>query len=168
MDDQVGEYCFHLLYFVWQRWRSCIPGAGRRQLLEEKLPGELLLAQDKPESVVPFVAKLLEEAAIRVLIYNGDRDLSTCVQGSETLLDEMEWSGSDGWKTVKHCLWMVNDNKAGYAKLHQGLDFVVVSNLGHLVPNNVPIPALDQEEDDLCNLVGEQPKSITRARPLQE
>ncbi len=28
--------------------------------------------------------------------------------------------------------------------------------------------ALLEEEDELCNLVGEQPKSITQARPLQE
>lgn len=56
-------------------WIECIPGAGRR--LAETLPGQLLLAHDKPESVLPYVAELLDEAGIKVLVYNGDRDLST-------------------------------------------------------------------------------------------
>jgi carboxypeptidase C (cathepsin A) len=122
-------------------WQGCIPGAGRR--LEEELPGKLLLAHDTPESVVPYVAELLDEAGIRVLIYNGDRDMSTCAQGSEMLLDGMDWSGADKWKTARRGLWMVNDEVAGYAKSHGGLDFVVVYNSGHLVPQNLPIPALD-------------------------
>jgi hypothetical protein len=123
-------------------WLQCIPGAGRR-LQEEKLPGALLLAHDKPESVVPYVAELLDEAGIRVIIYNGDRDMSTCAQGSEMLLDGMDWSGAEGWKTGQRGLWMVDDQVAGFAKSYKGLDFVVVYNSGHLVPANVPVPALD-------------------------
>jgi carboxypeptidase C (cathepsin A) len=125
-------------------WNGCIPGAGRRQLSEKEfLPGKLLLAHDVPISVVPYIAELLDEAGIRVLIYNGDRDMSTCAQGSEMLLDGMEWSGSDEWKTASRGLWMVDEQVAGYSKSHQGLDFLIVTNSGHLVPYNVPIPALD-------------------------
>ena len=122
-------------------WHGCMPGAGRR--LEEELPGKLLLVHDKPESVVPYVAEMLDEAGIRVLVYNGDRDMSTCAQGSEMLLDSMKWSGEATWKTAGRGLWMVKDQVAGYTKSHKGLDFVVVYNSGHLVPYNVPIPALD-------------------------
>jgi len=124
-------------------WHGCIPGAGRRRLEEDPLPGKLLLAHDTPISVVPYVAELLDEAGIRVLIYNGDRDMSTCAQGSEMLLDDMEWSGADEWKTASRGLWMVDEKVAGYSKSHKGLEFVVVYNSGHLVPQNVPIPALD-------------------------
>jgi carboxypeptidase C (cathepsin A) len=122
-------------------WQTCLPGGGRR--LEEELPGKLLLAHDTPESVVPYVAELLDEAGIRVLIYNGDRDMSTCAQGSEMLLDDMEWSGADEWKTASRGLWMVDAQVAGYSKSHKGLDFLIVYNAGHLVPYNMPIPALD-------------------------
>jgi hypothetical protein len=124
-------------------WLGCMPGAGRR-LEDNLLPGQILLAHDTPESVVPYVAELLDDAGIRVLIYNGDRDISVCAQGSEKLLDDMKWSGAHGWrKEAKRGVWMVEDKVAGYSKTHKGLDFVIVYNPGHLVPNNLPIPALD-------------------------
>jgi len=128
---------------ITTEWMGCIPGAGRR-LEEESLPGKTLLAHDKPESVVPYVAELLDEAGIRVIVYNGDRDISVCAQGSEKILDEMDWDGAKGWKTeAKRGLWMVDDKVAGYSKTYDNLDFVIVYNSGHLVPNNLPIPALD-------------------------
>ena len=124
-------------------WHGCIPGAGRRLKDKKVLPGKTLLANDQPESVVPYVAELLDDAELKVLIYSGDRDMSTSPQGSEMLLDGMKWSGADKWKTAVRGLWMVRDQVAGYAKSHKGLDFVVVYNSGHLVPYNVPVPALD-------------------------
>jgi hypothetical protein len=53
----------------------------------------LLLDDDRPISMAPYIANLLDDAGIQVLVYNGDRDMSTCVQGSEVFLNEMEWSG---------------------------------------------------------------------------
>jgi len=124
-------------------WMGCIPGAGRR-LEEDFLPGKTLLVHDKPESVVPYVAELLDDAGIRVIVYNGDRDISVCAQGSEKLLDEMDWDGAYGWlNEANRGLWIVDDQVAGYSKTYGNLDFVIVYNSGHLVPNNVPVPALD-------------------------
>jgi carboxypeptidase D len=57
-------------------WAGCVPGAGRRR---RRLA---MLGTDAPISVVPYIAELLENN-IRVLLYNGDRDLSTCTQGTE-------------------------------------------------------------------------------------
>lgn len=124
-------------------WEGCIPGAGRRRLKEEKnLPGKLLLAHDQPVSVAPYIAELLD-AGVRVLIYNGDRDLTTCAQGSEMVLNKMKWSGQDEWPTADRGLWMVNDSVAGFSKGVYGLQFVVVYNAGHLLPNSNPQQALD-------------------------
>lgn len=125
-------------------WEGCIRGAGRRRMKEEKnnLPGKLLLAHDQPESVAPYIAELLD-AGVRVLIYNGDRDLTTCAQGSEMVLNSMEWSGQDRWLTADRGLWMVSDNVAGFSKALDGLQFVVVYNAGHLLPNSNPKQALD-------------------------
>jgi carboxypeptidase C (cathepsin A) len=110
---------------------------------ESQLPGALLLKHDQPESTVPYVAALLD-AGIPALIYNGDRDLSTCAQGSEMLLNDMDWSGAAGWKTAPRGLWVTNHQQvSGYAKFHQGLGFVVVYNSGHMVPTNQPAAALD-------------------------
>lgn len=133
-------------------WLECLPGAGRRRLGEAKqppilLPGKTYLAQDRPVSVVPYVAELLDEAGIRVLIYNGDRDMTTNAQGSELLLDSMEWSGAAGWADTmrfERGLWFPMPTKfGGYVKQYRNLEFLVVSNSGHLVPFNVDEIALD-------------------------
>ncbi len=122
-------------------WVPCIPGAGRRRL-DELLPGEKLLRHDQPESVSPYIAELLDDD-IRVLVYGGDRDLSVNLQGSEQVLNEMEWHGQNEWKDSDRYLWMVDGDVAGYVKTHKNLDMLLVLNSGHLVPYNVPIPALD-------------------------
>jgi len=154
-------------------WSGCIPGAGRRRTRrlseEHRQEGEedddegtdeasttvrsgtrnLMLDDDRPISTVPYIAELLDDADVRVLIYNGDRDLSTCAQGSEMYLNQMDWNGSDGWPTAPRGLWVSPDSLeqtesvAGYSKEHLGLSFVVVYNSGHLVPFSVPAPALD-------------------------
>lgn len=122
---------------IW--WRGCIEGAGRRRRLVGR---ELMLEQDKPVSTLPYIAEMLD-ADIPVLVYNGDRDLSCCAQGSEMLLDSMDWKGKKGWPSAKRGLWMTGQNVSGYSKEFQGLKFVVVYNSGHLVPFNQPVPALD-------------------------
>jgi hypothetical protein len=142
----------HVPKNIGKRWYGCIPGAGRRRRkLKRKnnndlLPGQLLLMNDKPISMAPYIADLLDDAKINVLIYNGDRDLSTCSQGSEKMLDGVEWSGAAIWKNpqqYRRAIWMVENYPAGYAKAVKNLEFVIVYNSGHLVPYNVPIQAQD-------------------------
>merc|ERR1719408_183468 len=126
------------------KWAGCIPGAGRRRLKGDKLlPGQILLAHDQPESVVPYIAELLDDAGIRVLIYAGDRDISVSLQGSEKVLNEMTWSGEKDWKDADRYLWTVDGDVAGYVKTHKNLEMLLVMNSGHLVPYNVPVQSLD-------------------------
>ena len=127
-----------ILHAPKQYWQLCLPGEGRRRQLEEHM-----LEHDEPVSVVPYIAELLDDAEIRVLIYNGDRDMSCCAQGSEMLLNDMSWSGSKEWKTAKRGVWLVDDEPAGYARATKNLEFVVVYNSGHLMPMNQPKTALD-------------------------
>jgi hypothetical protein len=144
-------------------WVECIPGAGRRrrqlqqrttpglkrQLTKLRLPGELLLDHDEPISVVPYVADLLDKANIRVLIYNGDRDMTTNSQGSEMLLDNMDWDGAAGWSNIhefERGVWLpktVEHQLGGYIKQYRNLQFLVVYNSGHLVPFNQDKLALE-------------------------
>ena len=145
-------------------WVECIPGAGRRRKLQHatsgrqsrreltklRLPGELLLDHDEPMSVVPYVADLLDKAGIRVLVYNGDRDMTTNSQGSEMLLDSMVWDGAAGWSDTNEFergVWLpkvVGQHQlGGYIKQYQNLQFLVVYNSGHLVPFNQDVIALE-------------------------
>eukprot|EP00978_Attheya_sp_CCMP212_P047793 scaffold430870_cov90-Attheya_sp.AAC.1 len=132
---------------TYTEWRVCIPGEGRRRrMLFTDSNNKLLLDDDRPITVVPYIAELLDSnAGIRVLAYNGDRDMSCCAQGSELALNGMEWSGSSDWNSVASSrgLWTVGGQPAGYAKAVKGLEFVVVYNSGHLVPMNQPVHALD-------------------------
>ena len=48
-------------------WSACVPGAGRR-----RLEGKIVLDNDKPLSVVPYIAELLDEFNMDILMYNGD------------------------------------------------------------------------------------------------
>lgn len=109
-----------------------------------------MLLDDKPESVVPFVAELLDETDVRVLFWNGDRDLLCCHTGTELLLDSMQWSNASSWKTANRGVWMVNDRVAGYTKKLGNLQYVTVYNSGHMVYYNQPALALDLVKRHRC------------------
>jgi len=143
-------------------WMGCIPGAGRRRLQKQpaappktseankRMRRKLnLLDDDRPISTAPYMADLLDKAGINVLVYNGDRDMSTCSQGSEVVLNEMEWSGQSDWLNpdfYDRGLWLVDGEMSGYAKVVGKLQFVVVYNSGHLVPHDRPRISLDLVE----------------------
>jgi hypothetical protein len=101
-----------------------------------------------------YLATLLDEAQLPVLVYNGDRDLSTCAQGSELVLNDVPWRGHQDWQDPHRYtrgVWLVDDYPAGYAKTLHNLNFVIVYNSGHLVPMNQPKVALDMLERFLQN-----------------
>lgn len=145
LNNEAVRQVLHAPRFVGtgdEEWAVCIPGSGRRR--------KLLLDNDRPLTMLPYMTTLLDEAGIRVLLYNGDRDLSCCVQGTEALLDKLNWHGSDGWHSQENRrhLWMVKgesnkDEMAGYSKAYANLQFVVVYNSGHMVPTNQPRRSLD-------------------------
>lgn len=145
-------------------WSVCIPGAGRRQLRQQQrmrhkdkttlLPlGETLLKHDKPVTMAPYLVTLLDEAKIRVLIYNGDRDLTTSAPGSERVLDSLPWDGARGWmQDYERGLWLPFEKTlGGYVKAFRNLEFLVVINSGHLVPFNRDRVALDLVSRFLAN-----------------
>jgi hypothetical protein len=130
-------------------WHGC-QGMGRRRLQVEHAHRRLYMDNDKPLSVVPYVAELLD-AGIPVVVYNGDRDMTTNMVGSELLLNDMKWKGQDKWMDAPRGLWLLPDElrkphdqkQAGWAKELNGLTFLVVYNSGHMVPYNQPAPAGD-------------------------
>jgi len=126
-------------------WVGCRPGAGRRRRRRQLQKQSKMLEHDEPISVVPYVAELLDRWGVRVLIYNGDLDMSTNAGGSEMLLNSMKWSGQKAWAVAGRGIWMMKSDEtvAGYVKKYANLSFLVVKNSGHLVPYNKPMLALD-------------------------
>ena len=122
-------------------WRACVPGSGRRRILEEGQTRRelILLEHDMPLSVVPYIAELLDDANIDILMYNGDLDLACNAQSTELSLESMDWSGAEEWKdpdTTKWQQWNVDGAPAGHTKSFGNLQFFVVYNSGHFVPIN--------------------------------
>jgi hypothetical protein len=117
----------------------------------------LFMDNDTPWSVTPYIAELLDEAGIDVLIYSGDRDIICCTQGSEEALRKMDWSGSrdlapsnsqatptrNAWTEADRGLWLYEGYPAGYTKAYKNLNLLTIYNAGHMVPYNQPGPALD-------------------------
>jgi carboxypeptidase C (cathepsin A) len=110
-------------------WHGCQAGEGRRRLMNMR---QLYMQEDRPFSVVPYLAELLD-AGFKIVVYNGDRDMTTNMVGTELLLNQMEWSGKEGWLDAPRGLWKVDEYPAGWAKEYNGLSFVVVYNSGHMV-----------------------------------
>lgn len=149
------------------QWQGCIPEidpSGRRLAAADVsvVTGEahmttrrrqLFMDFDTPWSVTPYIAQLLDEAKIDVLIYSGDRDIICCTQGSEEALRKMDWSGtrelasSDGvatpkrnaWTEAPRGLWLYNDYPAGYTKAYKNLNLLIIYNAGHMVRSIEPV-----------------------------
>jgi hypothetical protein len=128
-------------------WSGCVPGAGRRRHLERRNQRDLVvLENDRPMSVVPFLAELLDDAHLDILMYNGDLDLAVTSQGTELSLESMEWSGAEGWmdpNATKWHQWIVDGEPSGHMKTFKNLQFLVVYNSGHFVPANQARRSLD-------------------------
>ena len=65
---------------------ACVPGSGRRRRHLTSQRELIMLEHDKPMSVVPYIAELLDDANIDVLMYNGDLDLACLSQSIELAL----------------------------------------------------------------------------------
>ena len=106
-------------------WSGCVPGAGRRRRLERRNQRDLVvLENDRPLSVVTFIAELLDDAHLDILMYNGDLDLAVTSQGTELSLESMEWSGAEA---LRGCLRIEGSDRravfqglGGIARLRRG------------------------------------------------
>ena len=91
------------------------------------------MINDRPISVAPFIADLLN-GGIPVLVYNGDRDMTTNMVGTELVLNQMkEWKDIDHWLDAPRGAWQDAGStskhpEAGWAKEYGNLSYVVVYN----------------------------------------
>jgi len=122
-------------------WHGCRWGEGRRHLSSS--PRRLgYMDYDHPIKMENYMSDVLD-AGIPLLVYNGDRDMTTNMVGQERVLNSMDWSGKKEWLDAPRGLWMTKDYESGWAKEYDTLTFVVVYNSGHMVPYNQPVPAFD-------------------------
>lgn len=92
------------------------------------------LSNDELHPSKDYVGALLERG-IRTLIYVGDYDWICNWVANEAWVNELEWSGREGWKEAEMGEWKIaqGEGVAGKVKSSGGLSFVTVHQAGHMV-----------------------------------
>jgi len=110
-----------------------------------KVVGAALHA-DLMKSVKYMVEKLLKEE-MRVLLYQGQRDLRVGVVQVEAWVKTMKWEGIEDFVNAERMIWKVNGEVAGYVQKWKSLTNVVVLGGGHLLPADQPLNSQAMIED---------------------
>ncbi|KAG1712106.1 Cell death protease [Phytophthora capsici] len=95
-------------------------------------------------STLDKVESLLQ-GGLRMLFYNGQWDMMCNHYGTEKMLLNLNWNGSDAYQQANKYTWRVQGRKepAGFAQQGGNLTYVVVTGAGHMVPMDVPDVAAD-------------------------
>lgn len=95
------------------------------------------LLLDFENNAAPHVADLLN-AGVNVLVYNGDKDYICNWVGSSIWVENLEWSGSEGFKSAE-----TKEIETGTYKVYQNFAFYRIYDAGHMVPMDQPEAALN-------------------------
>ncbi|CAJ2633617.1 unnamed protein product [Trifolium pratense] len=104
------------------------------------------LHADLMKSVKYMVEKLLKEG-MRVLLYQGQRDLRVGVVQVEAWVKTMKWEGIVEYVNAEREIWKVNGEVAGYVQKWKSFTNVVVLGGGHLLPTDQPSNSQAMIED---------------------
>jgi len=93
-----------------------------------------------------YVADLLDQAQVPVLIYAGDVDFVCNWIGNKAWTLALPWSGKDAYTSFEDVAWSIDSASAqtpsGLARSSGGFTFLQVYEAGHLVPQDQPEAAL--------------------------
>jgi len=85
------------------------------------------------------VEKLLA-LKLKVRMYNGVRDLSSCNHiGNLAVLNKLQWAGASAFAAAPSVAWPTATNVEGYMRGVGLLQYATVLRTGHLVPTIVPL-----------------------------
>ncbi|KAK4286416.1 hypothetical protein QN277_002974 [Acacia crassicarpa] len=88
------------------------------------------------------IPSLLEDG-IRMLVYEGEKDLICNWLGNERWVDSMKWSGQAAFMASPNVSFVVDGQEAGKLRSHEPLSFLKIHEAGHLVPMDQPKAALE-------------------------
>lgn len=77
---------------------------------------------------------------IKILIYSGDTDLAVPFNGNQLWINNLNLTVKEKWKSWK--MENEDDYIAGYRVIYDGLTFVTIRGVGHMVPQWKPKEAL--------------------------
>ena len=110
----------------------------------EHMVRKLYMDNDRPISMKSYISEILKHNAgnISLIFYNGDRDMTTNMVGTELVLNSLPlWGHGHGhdndekqqWLNAKRGLWYTNNYPSGWVKEYNNLIYAVVYNSGHMV-----------------------------------
>ncbi|KAF9042259.1 serine carboxypeptidase [Panaeolus papilionaceus] len=88
-----------------------------------------------------YIAALLERG-VKALIYVGANDWSCNWIGNQQWTMDLEWSGSDEFRSQELKSWTIDGQKAGLTRSAKGLTFITIDGAGHMVPYDKPKESL--------------------------
>ncbi|XP_051787611.1 cathepsin A-like [Erpetoichthys calabaricus] len=113
-------------------WELCSDTVGSQYVINYTTMGD-------------FYLKLLAKG-LRVLVYNGDTDLTCNFLGDQWFVE-----GLDLKETTKYQVWLYDKQIAGYYQQFGNITFLTVKGAGHMVPQWAPGPALKMFQSFLTN-----------------
>ncbi|GAB9473947.1 Serine protease family s10 [Globisporangium polare] len=118
-----------------KKWEACNAAVG------------MGFAMDIMRGYESYVADLLNDAKIRVLIYAGDADLVCNWYGNQAWTLALDWDHTREFNAAKERAYVVKGNGATRAGTVRAFEkqftFIRIFNSGHMVPYDQPVVALD-------------------------
>jgi carboxypeptidase C (cathepsin A) len=103
-------------------------------------------SMDLVQPTYHWVGALLERG-IRALIYVGEYDWICNWIGNAAWVDNLEWSGGEGYRATPQGTWTMGNETVGRAKTYEDLTFVTIRGAGHLVSDREAPSILFLSED---------------------
>lgn len=106
-------------------WKECNGRVGNHFSAQNSLPAVHLLPD------------ILKE--IKVVLFNGNRDIICNYIGTENMIKKLTWNGDKGFNNNDEVIDWIHDEKvSGYIKSSRNLTFVNVFDASHMVPFDIP------------------------------
>lgn len=99
------------------------------------------LENDVMKSVKPWVEELLK--AYPIMFFSGQLDIIVAHYLTTEFIEQLHWSGADGYHEAPRQKWYVGDHLAGYFKTYGNLKKALIRGAGHMVPAMRPLCLLD-------------------------
>jgi len=99
------------------------------------------LTEDQMQSVAPQFSALLDKG-YKVILFNGNFDLTIPVQATEIFADSVPWQGQEGYRRTNRTIWTENQETAGFWRQYKNFNQVVVYNAGHMATMDQPFNVL--------------------------
>ncbi|XP_064085303.1 retinoid-inducible serine carboxypeptidase-like [Macrobrachium nipponense] len=93
------------------------------------------LSADFMATAVPNVESLLNNTAVKIVVYNGQLDLIVDTPGVEKWVENLKWAGTPQWlESPRKPIEAPDGRTAAFTKSYKNFSFYWIMDAGHMVP----------------------------------